>query len=183
MLRTSDALRLGIHPRTLYALRDEGMIIVLERGLYRLAGAPELSDPDLAIVAAKVPSAVVCLRSALFYHGLRERIPHELHIALPRHAAYPRLDGPALRVFQFSPASYEAGVEVHSLEGMKLQMYSPAKTVVDCFKFRTKVGLDVALEALRGAWRHQRVSLDDLWRFAEICRVANVMRPYVESIL
>ncbi len=183
MLRTSEALRLGIHPRTLYALRDEGLIITLERGLHRLIDAPELSDPDLAIVAAKVPSAVVCLTSALFYHGLTDRIPHELHIALPRHAACPRLELATLRVFQYSQASYEAGIELHSIEGMKLKIYSPAKTVVDCFKFRTKVGLDVALEALREAWRHQRVTLDDLWHFAEICRVTNVMRPYVESVL
>jgi predicted transcriptional regulator of viral defense system len=182
MLRTAHALRLGIHPRTLYALRKEGQIVSVARGLYRIADAPELSDPDMAIVAAKIPSAVVCLLSALNFHNLTTQIPHQVYVALPRHTTYPRLEHPPLRIFQFSKASYEAGIETKRIEGVELKVYCPAKTVVDCFKFRNQVGLDVALEALRDAWRHKRVTMDDLWRFAQVCRVTNVMRPYLESI-
>jgi predicted transcriptional regulator of viral defense system len=182
MLRTAHALRLGIHPRTLYALRKEGQIVSVARGLYRIADAPELSDPDMATVAAKIPSAVVCLLSALNFHNLTTQIPHQVYVALPRHTTYPRLEHPPLRIFQFSKASYEAGIETKRIEGVELKVYCPAKTVVDCFKFRNQVGLDVALEALRDAWRHKRVTMDDLWRFAQVCRVTNVMRPYLESI-
>lgn len=183
MLRTAQALRLGIHPRTLYALREEGQIVAVARGLYRLADAPELSDPELATVAAKIPSAVVCLLSALAFHNITTQIPHQVFIALPRHATYPRLEHPPLRIFQFSRAPYEAGIERNLVEGVELKVYSPAKTVVDCFKFRNQVGLDVALEALRDAWRHKMVTMDDLWRFAQVCRVTNVMRPYLESVV
>jgi predicted transcriptional regulator of viral defense system len=183
MLRTAQALRLGIHPRTLYALREEGLVVPVTRGLYRLADAPELSDPDLATVAARIPSAVVCLISALAHHGLTTQIPHQVYVALPRHSAYPRLGHPPLRVFQFSKAAYEAGIEIKQLEGIELRVYCPAKTIVDCFKFRNKVGLDVALEALRDAWRHKKATMDDLWRFAQVCRVTNVMRPYLESVV
>ena len=182
MLRTGQALQLGIHPRTLYALREEGQVVPGTRGLYRLADAPELSDPDLATVAAKIPTAVVCLLSSLTYHNLTTQIPHQVYIALPRHASYPRLEHPPLRIFQFSRASYEAGIETSRVEGVDLKVYCPAKTVVDCFKFRNQIGLDVALEALRDAWRHKKVTMDDLWRFAQVCRVTNVMRPYLESV-
>ena len=182
MLRTAHALRLGIHPRTLYALREEGRIVSVARGLYRIADAPELSNPDMATVAAKIPSAIVCLLSALNFHHLTTQIPHQVYVALPRHTTYPRLEHPPLRIFQFSQASYEAGIETKRLEGVELKVYCPAKTVVDCFKFRNQVGLEVALEALRDAWRHKRVTMDDLWRFAQVCRVTNVMRPYLESV-
>jgi predicted transcriptional regulator of viral defense system len=136
----------------------------------------------MATVAAKIPSAVVCLLSALNFHNLTTQIPHQVYVALPRHTTYPRLEHPPLRIFQFSQASYEAGIETKRIEGVELKVYCPAKTVVDCFKFRNQVGLDVALEALRDAWRHKRVTMDDLWRFAQVCRVTNVMRPYLESI-
>lgn len=183
MLRTAQALRLGIHPRTLYALREEGRIAPVARGLYRLADAPDLSDPDMATVAVKIPSAVICLLSALTFHELTTQIPHQVYIALPRHASYPRLEHPPLRIFQFSRASYEAGIETRQVEGVELKVYGPAKTVVDCFKFRNQIGLEVALEALRDAWRQKKVTMDDLWRFAQVCRVSNVMRPYLESIV
>ncbi len=182
MLRTARAIRLGIHPRTLYALRKEGQIVSVARGLYRVADAPELSDPDMATVAAKIPSAVVCLLSALNFHHLTTQIPHQVYVALPRHTTYPRLEHPPLRIFQFSKASYAAGIETKLIEGVELKVYCPAKTVVDCFKIRNQVGLEVAIEALRDAWRHKRVTMDDLWRFAQVCRVTNVMRPYLESI-
>ena len=183
MLRTAEVLRLGIHPRTLYTLREEGQIVAVARGLYRLADAPELSDPDLATVAAKIPSAVVCLLSALAYHNITTQIPRQVCIALPRHTTYPRLEHPPLRIFQFSRAPYDAGIQRNRVEGVELKVYCPAKTVVDCFKFRNQIGLDVALEALRDAWRHKRVTMDDLWRFAQVCRVTNVMRPYLESVV
>lgn len=183
MLRTAHALRLGIHPRTFYALQEEGKIVSLARGLYRLANAPQLSDPDLVTVAAKIPSAVVCLLSALNFYNITTQLPHEVWVALPRHATYPMLKYPPLRISQFSKASYEAGIETRHIDGVEVKVYCPAKTVVDCFKFRNQVGLDVALEALRDAWRHKRVTMDNLWRFAEVCRVTNVMRPYLDSVV
>lgn len=182
MLRTSRALALGIHPRTLYALRDSGRLVEVARGLYRLADAPALSTPDLVRVATLVPKAVICLISALAFHEIATQLPREVYIALPRTARHPRLFHPPVRVFWFSGLPLTEGVEFHKLDGVEIRVYSVAKTIADCFKYRHKIGLDVALEALRDSWRHRRVTMDGLWRHAAICRVRNVMRPYLESL-
>ena len=182
MLRTSRALALGIHPRTLYALRDSGRLAEVARGLYRLADAPALSTPDLVRVAVLVPKAVICLISALAFHHIGTQLPRAMYIALPRTARDPRLSHPPVRVFRLSGPSLTEGIEFHKVDGVETRIYSVAKTVADCFKYRHKIGLDVALEALRDAWRRRRVTMDDLWRYAAICRVKNVMRPYLESL-
>jgi Predicted transcriptional regulator len=182
VLRTSEAIRLGIHPRTLYSLRDEGTLTQLDRGLYTLADAPEPANPDLVIVARRVPKGVVCLLSALAFHEVTTQLPREVHLALPRGTKTPRLRRPPLRVFRFSDASFSEGVEKHRTDGVEVRVYSLAKTVADCFKFRNKIGLDVALEALRECWRKRLVTMDGLWKYAKVCRVANVMRPYLESV-
>jgi predicted transcriptional regulator of viral defense system len=182
MLRTSRALALGIHPRTLYALRDSGRLVEVARGLYRLAHAPTLSHPDLVRVATLIPEAVICLISALAFHEIGTLIPREVHIALPRTARRPRLPHPPMRVFRFSGPALTEGVEFHKVDGVEIRVYSVAKTVADCFKYRHKIGLDVALEALRDTWRRHRTTMDELWRYAATCRVENVIRPYLESL-
>src|SRR3990172_1657804 len=182
MLRTSRALALGIHPRTLYALRDSGRLVEVARGLYRLADAPALSTPDLVRVATLIPRAAICLISALAFHDIGTQLPRAVYIALPRTARHPRLSHPPVRVFRFSGLPLTEGIEFHKVDGVEIRVYSMAKTIADCFKYRHKIGLDVALEALRDAWRLRRVTMDDLWRYAAICRVKNVMRPYLESL-
>jgi len=182
MLRTFRALALGIHPRTLYAMRDSGRLVEVARGLYRLADAPALSTPDLVRVATLVPKAVICLTSALAFREIGTQLPRAVYIALPRTAWHPRLSHPPIRVFRFSGPPLTEGIEFHKVDGVEIRVYSVAKTIADCFKYRHKIGLDVALEALRDAWRQRRATMDDLWRYAAICRVKNVMRPYLESL-
>jgi len=183
LLRTSAALRAGIHPRTLYEMRDKGIVEQLGRGLYRLAELPPLSSPDLVTVAAKVPAGVVCLISALSYHEITTQIPHEVHVALPRGTEPPRLKHPPLRVFWFTGRSFTEGIETHRVDGMRLRVYSPEKTLADCFKYRNKLGLDTVLEALRLYRSRKRPNVDELMKFARVCRVEKVMRPYLEALL
>jgi predicted transcriptional regulator of viral defense system len=149
MLRASEAIAIGIHPRTLNRLRDENRLVTVSRGLYRLADLPELSDPDLVSVATRIPQAVICLISALAFHEITTEIPHEVSIALPRTVKRPRLDYPPLRVFWFSGDALTEGIEEHKIDGVRVRIYGPEKTVADCFKFRNKIGLDVAIEALK----------------------------------
>ena len=184
MLRTSKALRLGIHPRALYALRDAGEIEQVGRGLYRLSAAPPLSSPDLIPIAIRIPRAVVCLISALAHHGLTTQIPHVIDIALPSHAKIPKVDGVPLRVFWYPEPSFRAGVEVISIDNVSVKIYSAEKSIADCFKYRNKIGLDIAIEALR-AYRERtpRPNRAALTKFAQINRVQNIMRPYLEAAL
>jgi predicted transcriptional regulator of viral defense system len=183
LLRTSAALRAGIHPRTLYDMRDKGVVEQLSRGLYRLAGLPALSNPDLVTVALKVPAGVVCLISALAYHEITTQIPHEVHVALPRGTEPPRLKHPPLRVFWFTGRSFTEGIETHKVDGIRLHVYSPEKTLADYFKYRNKLGLDTVLEALRLYRSRKRPNVDELMKFARVCRVEKVMRPYLEALL
>jgi predicted transcriptional regulator of viral defense system len=183
LLRMADAVRSGVHRRTLYAMRDGGLVEVLARGLYRLADAPPLGNPDLVTVAAKIPHGVIYLISALAFHELTTQIPHEICIAVSRNSEPPRLDYPPIRVVRLSQAPYEAGIETHQLDGVKVKVYSREKTLADCFKHRNEIGLDTVLEAVRMYKAQRRVNADAILRFAAICRVANVARPYLESLL
>jgi predicted transcriptional regulator of viral defense system len=183
LLRTAAALRAGIHPRPLYDMRDEGVVEQLSRGLYRLADLPALSNPDLVTVALKIPAGVVCLTSALAYHEITTQIPHEVHVALPRGTEPPRLKHPPVRVFWFTGRSFTEGIETHGLDGVRIRIYSPEKTLADCFKYRNKLGLDTVLEALRLYRSRKRPNVDELMKFARVCRVEKVMRPYLEALL
>ncbi len=183
ILRTGDAIRAGVHPRTLYAMRDAGVLERLNRGLYRLTELPPVDNPDLVSVAMKVPGGVICLISALAYHQITTQIPHEVYIALERGAEPPRLEHPLVRVFWFAHEAFSEGVETHKVNGATVQIYSPEKTIADCFKYRNKIGLDTAMEALKLYRQHKRVKVDDILRFAQICRVEKIMRPYLESLL
>ena len=181
--RTRDAIKAGIHPRTLYAMRDQEAIERLGRGMYRFADMPAMGNPDLATVALKVPKGVICLISALSWHEMTSEIPHEIYLALPRGAEPPRLAYPPLRIFWFQGDAFGAGVEDHDMDGIGVRIYSPEKTLADCFKYRNKIGIDVVLEALKLYRQRKRFQADALMRFAKICRVEKVMRPYLEATL
>lgn len=184
MLRTSAAIRLGIHPRTLYALRDAGDVEHVGRGLYRLSTAPPLTSPDLVLIAIRIPRGVICLISALAHHGLTTQVPHAVDFALPSHAQAPKINGVPLRVFWYSEPSFSAGIEVVTIDKVPVRVYSPEKTIADCFKYRNKIGLDVALEALRTyRERTRKPDFQALAKFARINRVEKIMRPYLEAIL
>ena len=180
-LRTREALKAGIHPRTLYAMRDVGELEQLARGVYRLAEMPPLSDPDLATVGKRVPQGVVCLISALAFHELTTQIPHVVHLALPRNTRTPRLDYPPLQVYRFSAKAFEAGVETHTIEGVDVRIYNAEKTLADSFKYRNKIGLDVALEALKAYCERRGARLQHVLEYARVCRVESVIRPYLEA--
>jgi predicted transcriptional regulator of viral defense system len=183
MLRTHEALRLGIHPRTLYELRDRGEIEQISRGLYRLATAPPLTNPDWVTVATRIPQAVICLISALAHHGLTTQIPHTIDVALPMHARVPKIGLP-IRTFWFSEPAFSTGVETARFDGVAARIYSAEKTIADCFKYRNKIGPDVAIEALKEYRRNsKRADLQKIVRYAKLWRVDNVMRPYLESLL
>jgi predicted transcriptional regulator of viral defense system len=183
LLRTSEAMRAGVHPATLYALRDAGTIELLSRGLYRLGKNPPLSNPDLLLVARRIPQGVVCLLSALQYHDLTTQIPHEVYVALPPGAWKPRLAHPPVRVFHFTGKALTEGVETHTLDGVAVRVYDPEKTLADCFKFRNRIGLDTVMEALKFYRERRRLKVDALMRYAALCRVARIMRPYLEATL
>lgn len=183
VLRTKQALALGIHPRTLYDLRDTGALERLSRGVYRLADLPLLTYPDLVVVAQRFPDVVICLISALDFHDLTTQIPHVVDVAIEQGASRPSLDSPPVRVFHFSGVAWSEGVEIYSLEKVAVRIYGPAKSVADIFKYRHKLGLDVAIEALNLYRKHPDFDVSDLLRYARVCRVENVMRPYLEAIL
>lgn len=183
ILRTAQALRAGIHPTTLYAMRDSGALEVISRGVYRLADIPPISNPDLVTVAARIQTGVICLISALSFHELTTQIPHEVHVALPRGAEEPRLHYPPIRTYRFSGKAHTEGVETYELDGVSVRIYSPEKTLADCFKFRNRVGLDTVIEAVRYYRERRVIKVDDLMHYAEICRVKKIIRPYLEAIL
>ncbi|WP_411880657.1 type IV toxin-antitoxin system AbiEi family antitoxin domain-containing protein [Polaromonas sp. YR568] len=182
MLRPGDLKGVGAARVMLTRMTASGQLEKVGRGLYRLPGANASEHETLTAVATKVPQAVFCLLTALQFHGLTTQLPRQVWIAMPRGSHVPRLDYPPVKMVQFTGEAYTEGVEVFERDQVSLRVYGVAKTVADCFKHRNKIGLDVALEALRDARSQKKASADDLWRFAKICRVANVMRPYLEVI-
>ena len=183
IMRTGQAIKAGIHPRTLYEMLETGMIERLSRGVYRLADLPPLGDPDLVSVSIRAPESVICLISALAFHELTTQVPHQVHIAVGRDSRIPRIDYPPVRVFRFSERTFRAGIEFHRVDNVTVRVYGPEKTVADCFKYRNKIGLDTAVEALQLYQGRRRARLDELLRFAGLCRVKNIMRPYLEALL
>lgn len=181
-LRTRDLIALGVHTDALYALRDSGRILELGRGLYRLADVGEAEHPDLAVVAARAPNVAVCLISALSYHNITTQIPSSVHLAVPRGSYHGIKLSIPVTVYRFDAKTFYDGLETHRIAGMPLKIYSPARAVVDCFKFRNKLGLDVALEALRLARQRTRVQNRELLHYARLLRVANAMSPYLQAI-
>ncbi len=182
VMKTSQAISAGIHPETLYKLRDEGVIHNLSRGLYCLSNSEILYSPDLVAAALRVPDGVACLVSALAFHDITTQVPHSISFAIPRGARQPVIDYPPMEFYFFNEKSYVTGRERHDIAGVSIQVYSPEKTVVDCFKFRNKIGLDVAIEALRFCKEQKGSTPADFLKYARTCRVERVMTPYLEAI-
>lgn len=171
-----------MHPAALYGLLQKGCLDRLARGLFRAAGAREFSNPDLAVVTRKAPDAVVCLESALAFHGITTQIPRRVHVAVPR-GSYSglRLRTPPVTVHRFAAEYFDEGIEIHSIDGTTVRVYGVARTLVDCFRYRNRIGLDLAVEALRLARARKKLSNRDILRMAEMLRQAKVMGPYLEA--
>jgi predicted transcriptional regulator of viral defense system len=183
IFRASEAEAAGVHPQYLSRLLAQGILERVARGCYRLTETDTTEHHTLAVVATAVPSAVICLLSALQFHQIGTQTPLGVWIALERGTRKPQLDYPPLRVVYFSGEAFALGVESHIIEGQTVRVYSVAKTIADCFKHRNKLGLDVALEALTDAWRQRRLSLSELNIFAQANRVQRVLQPYVEVLI
>jgi predicted transcriptional regulator of viral defense system len=181
IVRVRDLLQHGLHPEILRRLCARGLLVRTGRGLYVPADAPPTENRTLAEVCKRVPHGVVCLLSALHFHDLTTQLPYEVWLAVERQAWRPKEIEVPLRVIRPSGPAFTFGIEEHRVEGVPVKVYSPAKTVADCFKYRSKVGRDVALEALRDCRRQRKATPDELWQAARVCRVANVMRPYLEA--
>ncbi|KFJ13584.1 hypothetical protein DR66_5010 [Delftia acidovorans] len=182
LLRARDLAALGLPTMALSRLVAAGRLERVARGLYSLPGRPLSEHRSLAEVALRVPQGVVCLLSALRVHGIGTQAPFEVWMAIPHHSPTPRIDQPALRAIRMSGAALSEGVETLQIDGVGVAVFNASKTVADCFKYRNKIGLDVALEALRDGWAQRKLTADALWHYAAIDRVSNVMRPYLESI-
>jgi predicted transcriptional regulator of viral defense system len=182
LLRASDLDAIDAPRMVLTRLTAAGLLDKVGRGLYRLPSHTGSEHEGLATIATKVPQAVFCLLTALQFHELTTQLPRQVWIAMPRGSHVPRIGYPPIKMVQMTDDVYTVDIEEHQRDGVKLRVYSAAKTVVDCFKHRNKIGLDVALEALKDARAQRKAAADDLWRCAKICRVTNVMRPYLEAV-
>lgn len=182
LLRTRDVDSAGAPRAALARLAHDGRLVKVGRGIYALPGRTGSEHDSLAEVAARTSTGVICLISALRFHELTTQQSSAIWLAIPHKGHVPRMDYPPLRIVRMSGAAMTQGIENKDVGGTTVRVFCIAKTVADCFKFRNKIGLDVALEALREAWQGGRVSMEELWRYAQICRVANVMRPYLESL-
>lgn len=179
---TREIAEAGIHRQALTRLVEAGKLERVARGVYRLPEQAATEHQALVLASIALPQATVCLLSALQFHQIGTQLPSQVWIAIDRRARQPSLKYPPLRVMRYSGEALTAGVETHRLEGRAVQIYSVAKTLADCFKYRSKIGLDVALEALREAWQARRFTMDELDRHARICRVQRVMQPYLEAM-
>ncbi len=182
-LRMSEAVSNGITPYMLYALRDRGAVELISRGVYRLADLPPLSHPDQVTVCLRYPNAVICLVSALAFHDITTQIPRKVSVAVPRDARLPSLDYPPVQAHRFSKTSYEVGIETHLIDGAAVKVYNREKTLVDCFKFRNRLGMDIVLEALQFYREYHRLEVAALLGYARACRVERVMWPYLQASL
>ena len=183
LLHTRDIAAAGIPTITLTRLVRSGRLLRAGRGVYALPERLGSAHRSLAEVALRAPRGVICLLSALTYHEIGTQAPFEVWLALPAGVTPPRIKSPAIRVVRMTGGSFSQGTRRVAIDGVKVPVYDAAKTVADCFKFRNKIGLDVALEALRESWRERKVTSDALWRYAKVNRVANVMRPYLEGLV
>ncbi len=183
IVTTRDADQLGIHRENLTRLVRQGSLERVGRGCYRLPDAEVGEHHGLVLAATAVPKGVICLLSALSFHEIGTQVPSEVWVAIERRSRRPRAGYPPLRVVRFGGEAFTEGVETHQLEGHPVAIYSVAKTLADAFKYRHKIGLDVAMEALREAWQDRRFEMNELHRYARICRVETVMRPYLEALV
>lgn len=182
VIRAKDAQAKGIHPEYLKRLEQQGLLIRSARGLYTFTEAEITESHSLVEAARRVPHGIICLLSALSFYELTTQAPFEVWLTISQKARAPKEDILPLRIVYMSGQALESGIEEHKIEGVRVRVYSVAKTVVDCFKFRNKIGLDVAIEALRSSTRERHCTINEIWHYAKICRMQNVMRPYLESL-
>jgi predicted transcriptional regulator of viral defense system len=182
-LRPRDLAPLGLSRETLRRLEATGQVIRRGRGLYVAAGDRFNEQETLAAAGTRIPHGVICLLSALRFHGLTTQNPSEVWLAIDRKARLPKADDLPLRIVRFSGEAWTGGIQKHRVDRTVIRVYNAAKTVADCFKYRRKIGIDIAVEALRDCWQNRKATADELWRYGEICRVTNVMRPYLETVL
>lgn len=182
-LHMHEAIAHGITRYMLYSLRDKGIIEQVTRGIYRLSELPSISDPDLVTVSLRFPNAVICLISALFYHGITTQIPRKIHVAVSRESRIPSLQYPPVQAYKFSKYAFIEGIEEHLIDNVTLKIYNPEKTLADCFKYRNKIGMDVVLEALKYYKERKKINMNKLVAYAKICRVEKIMTPYLDTIL
>jgi len=183
VIRAREIRKAGLHAEYLRRLCKSGRLIRTGRGLYILADGDFTEHHTLAEACKRVPHGIICLLSALSYHEIGTQNPHGVWMAIDRAMRKPKVDYPPIRIFRFSGPSLTEGIEEKKIEAVSVRVYNPAKTVADCFKYRNKVGIDVAIEALKECWRSRRCTIDELVRYARICRVQNIMRPYMEAIV
>ena len=182
IIQVRDLRKKGIHPEYLRRLYKNGQLIKIARGQYSLPDTKISEHHSLVVVAKAVPNAVFCLVTALRFHNIGTQAPYKVWIAIERRSAEPRINNPKIRVFRFSGGAYSEGISKYVIEGVNIKVYNPSKTISDCFKYRNKIGLDVAIEALRDGWEQKKFTVNELWKYAKICRVTNIMRPYIESL-
>ncbi len=183
ILRIKDVRAAGFNPEYVRRLCKSGQLVRMSRGIYVLADTDVSVDIALAAVAKRIPNGVMCLLTALRYHGIGTQLPFEVWVAIDSNTHWRQIDNPATRVFRFSGKAFTTGIEKHTINGVSVKIYNPAKTVADCFKFRNKVGLDVALEALKDVIQNRRCTADQLLEYARICRVSRIMSPYLEAVV
>ncbi|MFH0938528.1 MAG: type IV toxin-antitoxin system AbiEi family antitoxin domain-containing protein [Planctomycetota bacterium] len=183
ILHARELTPLGIPHRYFGRLCADGFLVKISHGLYMISGGPETAHLGLVQAAKAIPKSVICLLSALHFHEIGTQVPHQIWVAMDRRAARPRMAHLKIQVVRFSGKSLTEGIAEHDIAGTRVRIYNPAKTVADCFKYRNKIGLDIAIEALREAVRGRKCTVDDLWRYANICRVSKVMLPYMEAML
>ena len=182
IVRPRDIEAIGLPRQYLVRLHHQGKLKRPGRGIYTLPDADVTEHHSYAEVTKRVPEATVCLLSALAFHEITTQSPASVWLALPKGARTPALDSPSLRIVRLSGLSLTTGIENHQIDGVPIRVYSAAKTVADCFKFRNKIGLDVAIEALRDCLRQKRASINEIYRYAKVCRVSNVICPYMEAL-
>ncbi|MBX9922489.1 MAG: type IV toxin-antitoxin system AbiEi family antitoxin domain-containing protein [Rhabdochlamydiaceae bacterium] len=182
MLKTSEAISEGIHPRILYELLEAGHIMQIQRGLYALINLPDMNDPDFVIVAKKVPVGVICLVSALYYHHLTVQIPKWIDIAVPQKYRVPVLDNPPVRFHWLSDSVFYSGIEMHDFNGIEVRIFSPEKTIVDCFRLRKKIGMDIAIEGLKMYLQQKKINLPLIRKLAQESRIIQVIEPYIAAL-
>jgi predicted transcriptional regulator of viral defense system len=183
MIRVRDAVKEGIHPENLRRLCKKGLLVKMARGIYIPADSEISQNVGLAQISKRVPNGVICLLSALQFHDIGTQSPFEVWVAIDQKAAAPRIDYPPIRIVRFSGKALSEGIEIHQIEGVEVEIYNKAKTIADCFKFRNKIGLDIALEALKDSRQRKLCTNDEIWKYAKLCRVSNVMKPYLEATL
>lgn len=183
ILRSTEIENLGVSREYIRKLVKAGIIERLGRGIYGLPGAEYSRFRYLLEISKQIPRGVICLLSALSFHQLTTQLPHSVWIAIENNAFRPMKTGVSVNISYFSGRAFTEGLEEYDIEGSKVKIFNPAKTVADCFKYRNKIGVDVAVEALKDYLRQKKGTMDDLWYYGKICRVNNVMKPYVEAMI